>query len=205
MGRLTRKIMFTVAAAVMLGSAGTSAALAASTTNTGSTTSTASTTNTASVTRSAPEAAASVPRCYPQDLSASLHGGYGAGGGRGGYILTLTNNGQRSCSLYGYPGLGLQDWNHHAVPSHTFWGSTWFDRDPGRQLIVLSPGETASASLAWTSGALRGPAVFAAYLVVTPPNDYGHLVVGPFSRSMEIPIYHGDLYVTAMARHTPHP
>jgi hypothetical protein len=70
---------------------------------------------------------------------------------------------------------------------------------------VLSPGESASASFAWTSGALRGGAVSAAYLVVTPPNDYGHLVVGPFSRSMEIPIYHGDLYVTAMARHTPHP
>jgi len=201
MGRLTRKIMLTVAAAVMLGSAGTSAALAASTTNAANT---ASTTNTARVTRSAPEAATSVPRCYPQDLSASLHGGYGAGGGRGGYILTLTNDGQRSCSLYGYPGLGLQDRNHRTVPSHAFWGPTWFDRDPGRQLIVLSPGETASASLAWTSGALRGPAVFAAYLVVTPPNDFGHLVIS-LARGLEIPIYHGDLYVTAMARHTPHP
>jgi hypothetical protein len=205
MGRLTRKIMLTVAAAVMLGSAGTSAALAASTTNTGSTTSTASTTNIASVTRSAPEAATSVPRCSAQDLSASLHGAQIGSGYHVGFILTLTNNGQLSCSLYGYPGLGLQDWNHHAVPSHTFWGSTWFDRDPGRQLIVLSPGESASASFAWTSGALRGGAVSAAYLVVTPPNDHGHLVLGPFSRSMEIPIYHGDLYVTAMARHTPHP
>jgi hypothetical protein len=193
MGRLTRKIMLAAAAAVMLGSAGTSAALAASTTNT------------ASATRSALEAAASVPRCYPQDLSASLHGLETGRGYHVGFILTVTNNGQRSCSLYGYPGLGLQDWNHHTVPSHTFWGSTWFDRDPGRQLIVLSPGETASASFAWTSGAQRGGAVFAAYLVVTPPNDYGHVVVGPISRSMEIPIYHGDLYVTVMARHTPHP
>lgn len=205
MSRLTRKIMLTVAAAVMLGSAGTGAALAAGTANADTATRTASTANTASVTRSAPETAASVPRCYPQNLSASLHGLEIGTGYRVGFILTLTNNGQRSCSLYGYPGLGLQDWNHHAVPSHTFWGSTWFDRDPGRQLIVLSPGETASASLAWTSGALRGGAVSAAYLVVTPPNDYGHLVVGPFSRAMEVPIYHGDLHVTAMARHTPHP
>jgi hypothetical protein len=105
MGRLTRKIMLTVAAAVMLGSAGTSAALAASTTNAGSTTKTASTTNTASVKRSALEAAASVPRCYPQDLSASLHGAQIGSGYHVGFILTLTNNGQRSCSLYGYPGL----------------------------------------------------------------------------------------------------
>jgi len=201
MGRLTRTIMFTVAAAVMLGSAGTGAPLAASTTNTGST---ASITNTASMTRSAADAAASVPRCYPQDLSAALHGLEIAPGYRLGYILTLTNNGQRSCALYGYPGLGLQDQNHHAVPSHTFGGGTWFDRDPGRQLIVLSPGETASASVAWASGALRGDAVFAAYLVVTPPNDYGHLVT-PFLRGLEIPVYRGDLYVTAMARHIPHP
>jgi len=193
--------MFTVAAAVMLGSAGTGAPLAASTTNTGST---ASITNTASMTRSAADAAASVPRCYPQDLSAALHGLEIAPGYRLGYILTLTNNGQRSCALYGYPGLGLQDQNHHAVPSHTFGGGTWFDRDPGRQLIVLSPGETASASVAWASGALRGDAVFAAYLVVTPPNDYGHLVT-PFLRGLEIPVYRGDLYVTAMARHIPHP
>lgn len=201
MGRLTRKVMFTAAAAVMLGSAGTSAALAAST----STASKASVTSTASVARSAAQATTAVPRCSAQDLSASLHGAQIGRGYHVGFILTLANTGQRSCSLYGYPGLGLQDWHRHAVPSHTFWGPTWFDRDPGRQLIVLSPGETASASLAWTSGALRGGAVDAAYLVVTPPNDYGHLVAGPFSRSMEIPVYHGDLHVTAMARHTPHP
>jgi len=203
MGRLTRTIMFTVAAAVMLGSAGTGAALAATTANTG-TASMAGTTTAASVSRSAADAAASVPRCYPQDLSAALHGFEIAPGDRGGYILTLTDNGPRSCALYGYPRLGLQDGTHHALPSHTFWGGTWFDRDPGRQLIVLSPGETASASVAWASGALRSDAVFAAYLVVTPPNDYGHLVI-PFSTGLEIPIYRGDLYVTAMARHTPHP
>lgn len=170
-----------------------------------STASKASVTSTASVARSTPQATTAVLRCSAQDLSASLHGAQTGRGYHVGFILTLTNTGQRSCSLYGYPGLGLQDWHRHAVPSHTFWGPTWFDRDPGRQLIVLSPGETASASLAWTSGALRGGAVDAAYLVVTPPDDYGHLVAGPFSRSMEIPVYHGDLYVTAMARHTPHP
>ena len=149
---ISRKLMMIAATAAALGGAGGGAALAAT---------------------SPPAAAAvsSVPRCYPQDLSASLHGLQLATGDRGGFVLTLTNNGQRSCSLYGYPGLGLQDRNHHTVPSHTFWGSTWFDRDPGRQLIVLSPGETASASFAWISGALLGDAVFAAYLVVTPPND----------------------------------
>src|SRR5580700_3081017 len=125
-------------------------------------------------------------------------------GNKVGFILTLTNEGQRSCSLDGYPGLDLEDFGHHPLPSHTFWGPTFFDRDPGRQLIVLSPGETASASLAFVSGATKH-AVDASYLVVTPPNAYDHLVIGPFSRSMAIPIYRGNLYVTAMAWHTAHP
>jgi hypothetical protein len=150
-------------------------------------------------------AARSAPRCEPPGLSASLHGPQMASGYREGVILTLTNTGQRSCSLDGYPGLGLQDRGHHTVAAHTFWGPTWFDPDPGRQVIVLSPGETASADLAWTSGALRGHAVFAAYLVVTPPDDFGHLVI-PLSRPVaEIPVYRGDLHVTALTRHTPHP
>ena len=47
--------------------------------------------------------------------------------------------------------------------------------------------------------------MFAAYLVVTPPDDFGHLVI-PWSRPVvEIPVYRGDLHVTALARHTPHP
>lgn len=183
---LRRKLIMIAAAAATLGGTGGGVALAATST-------------------SAAAAVSSVPRCDPQDLSASLHGFEIARGYHGGFVLTLTDTGQRSCSLSGYPGLGLQDWNHHTVPSHTFWGSTWFDRDPGRQPIVLSPGETASASFAFTSGALLGGAVDAAYLVVTPPNDFGHLVIGPFSHSVEIPIFHGDLYVTAIARHTPHP
>lgn len=185
MFRVTRKLMMIAAATAALGGTSAGAALAA--------------------TSPPPATVRSAPRCEPPDLSASLHGLQIAPGYRGGVILTLTNIGQWSCSLDGYPGLGLQDRAHRAVPSHTLWGPTWFDPDPGRQPIVLSPGETASASLAWTSGALLGDAVFAAYLVVTPPDDVGHLVI-PLSRpAVEIPVYRGDLHVTGLARHTPHP
>jgi Protein of unknown function (DUF4232) len=187
MFHLTRKLLTIAAAVAAIGGTGGGAALAAT-----------------SASAAPARASASVPRCYAQNISAALHGAETGRANHVGFVLTLTNTGQRSCSLYGYPGLGLQDRNHHTLPSHTFWGSTWFDRDTGRQLIVLSPGETASASLAFTSGATRG-AVNATYLVVTPPNSYGHEVVGPFSRSMAAPIYHGNLYVTAMAHHTPHP
>src|SRR5260370_37305178 len=137
---MTRTFMIIAAAAAAPGGPSAGAALAAT---------------------AAPAAAAArpAPRCEPQDLSASLHGQQSAPGSRGGVILTLTNTGQRSCFLDGYPGLGLQDRNHRAVASHTIWGPTWFDPDPGRQLIVLSPAGTATASLAWTSGTLLAHAV----------------------------------------------
>jgi len=185
MFHLTRKLMMIATAAAALAGTGGGAALAAT---------------------SAPAAAAvsSAPRCYTQDLSAGLRGAESGPGNEVGFILTLTNESQRSCSLDGYPGLGLQDFSHHTLPSHTFWGPTVFDRDPGRQPVVLSPGETVSASLAFITGTAKH-AVWASYLVVTPPNAYNHLVVGPFSRAMAVPVYRGDLYVTAMARHTPHP
>lgn len=106
MFRLTRKVLMIAAAAATLGGAGGGVALAATSTP-------------------AVAATSSVPRCYSQDVSAALHGAEIGRGNHVGFILTITNNGQRSCSLYGYPGLGLQDWNHHTLPSHTFWGSTW--------------------------------------------------------------------------------
>jgi len=143
-----------------------------------------------------------VPRCYTRDLVAGLHGSQ-IGLGNHGFVLTLTNTGSQSCSLYGYPGLGLENASHKLLTSHAFWGSTYFDRDPGRTLIVLSPGETASADLAFSYGSgLPADSVTATYLEVTPPNAYRHI-------TLRIPgapvlIYYGNLQVTAVARHTPY-
>ena len=88
-----------------------------------------------------------------------------------------------------------------AVRSRTHWGPTYFAPDPGRHLIVLSPGETASASIGFVYAG-SGKAAHATYLEVTPPNAYRHAVI-------TIPdgigkISTADLYVTAMARHTPY-
>jgi hypothetical protein len=148
-------------------------------------------------------AGARVPRCLEANLVTGLYG-YETSpyeSGQGGFILTLTNSGGTSCSLYGYPGLGLEDAQHHVVHSRTHWGSTYFAHDPGRHRIVLSPGETASASIGFVYTSNSNQAAHATYLEVTPPNAYNHAVI-------EIP--HGvgqtskrDLYVTAMARHTP--
>jgi len=77
---ISRKLMMIAATVAALGGTGGGAALAAT---------------------SPPAAAAvsSVPRCYPQDLSASLHGLQLATGDRGGFVLTLTIlGGTRACS-----------------------------------------------------------------------------------------------------------
>jgi|SRR5690349_3697151 len=149
-------------------------------------------------------AGVAVPRCLPASLATGLYGyesGKYDGQGQGGFILTLTNTGGGACSLKGYPGLGLENARHHTVRSRTHWGPTYFAPDPGRHLIVLSPGETASASIGFVYAGNR-KAAHATYLEVTPPNAYQHAVI-------TIPdgigkISTADLYVTAMARHTPY-
>jgi Protein of unknown function (DUF4232) len=153
------------------------------------------------VSAAAAATSSAVPRCLAQHLSAGLHGSQ-VGLGNRGLILTLTNSGNSSCSLDGYPGLGLENGTHHVLPSQVHRGSTYFDQDPGRHVIVLSPGETASADLAYPSGTGGSSDSVATYLEVTPPGAFRHLTVpipGAPAR-----IDRGRLFVTAMARHTPY-
>jgi hypothetical protein len=141
--------------------------------------------------------ATTVPRCHQGKLVAGLYGHENASD-QGGFILTLTSTSQESCSLAGYPGLGLQNASHQALTSHVHWGSTVFAPDPGRRLIMLSPGETLSASVSF--GYTSKYPLHAVYLEITPPGAYRHLVVaipdGTGNGS------NGNLYVTALARHT---
>ncbi len=142
-----------------------------------------------------------VPRCVTEQLSAGLHG-YQADLGNRGFILTLTNTGNGSCTVDGYPDLGLENASHRVLPSRTDWGGTYFDPDPGRSTIVLSPGETASADLAYFSGTGLPTDSVATYLEVTPPNATLHLTVR--IPGAPVRIDRGRLYVTAVARHTPY-
>ena len=184
----TRTMLTAVTSAALLAAAGGVAAAASQ----GTTAAPARTT----------AATSTVPRCYTQNLAAGLHGSQ-AGLGNRGFILTLTNTGSTSCSLYGYPGLGLQNARHQALPPHTFRGSTYFDPDPGQSLVVLSPGETVSADLAYAAAdGLAVHTVTATYLQVTPPNAYLHLTVR--IPGAPVLIDHGNLHVTAVARHTPY-
>jgi hypothetical protein len=81
-------------------------------------------------------------------------------------------------------------------------GSTYFDRDPGRSLIVLSPGETASADVSYTVYGTPANSTRASYMEVTPPNCYNHFILKiPYAPVL---VYLHQVSVTAMARHTPH-
>jgi len=137
-----------------------------------------------------------VPRCAERNLATGING-YQVGGGQYGILLKLTNAGVASCSLYGYPGLGLEDGSHRVLPSQTHWGSTYFAHDPGPSLIILPPGKSATASVAFAGGGPGKP--WASFLEVTPPNAYDHAVI---VLSYGTGGGGGDIHATAMARHT---
>jgi hypothetical protein len=137
-----------------------------------------------------------VPRCLEANLATTVSG-YQVGGSEYGITLKLTNTGTTSCSLYGYPGLGLEDAAHHVMSSHTHWGATYFAHDPGPSLIILAPEQAATSSVAFKGGGHGNP--WASYLEVTPPNAYHHAVI---VLSYGTGGGGSDIHATAMARHT---
>jgi hypothetical protein len=117
--------------------------------------------------------------------------------------MTLTNISNQSCSVDGYAGLKLKNAAHHLVHSSTHTGGTYFIYpDPSPRLIVLSPGETASADFAYFSGTGGSTDSVATYLLIAPPGASRYV-------SVRIPgapvrIYLGSLDETALERHTPY-
>jgi len=149
--------------------------------------------------------------CGYGQLSASLHGyqtGYQFGRynqDTRGFLLTLTNVSNQSCTVEGYPGLQLLNSSMQPIKTQTIWGSTYFDRDQGVSALSLSPGETVSADIAFTVRSAMSPLFLpqaSYYLEVTPPNSYQHFTLamprGP------VYVWPSTVTVTAMARHTPY-
>jgi len=149
--------------------------------------------------------------CTYGDLSASFHGyqtGYrftSNGQDTRGFLLTLTNVGNQSCTVDGYPGLQLLNAQMQPMPTKTVWGNTYFDTNPGPSAIVLSPGETAIADISFTIRSTESPLFRPAasyYLEVTPPNSYQHFTLA-LPKGVTY-IWPSQLQVTALARHTPY-
>lgn len=156
---------------------------------------------TAAPTRAAAQATYTPPRAHIGDLSAGFHG-YQMEMGKHGFIVTLTNISNHSVSLYGYPGLQLLDARKHPLPTKTLWGPTWFDRNQVKKLIVLSPGETASADISFGVVGTPSNSVLASYMAVTPPNCYSHFTLKiPYGPAL---VWLHQVSVTPMAYHTPY-
>ena len=156
---------------------------------------------TAMTTRTAAQTSYIPPRAHLGDLSAGFHG-YQMEMGTRGFIVTLTNISNHSVSLYGYPGLLLLNAQKQPLPTRTLWGMSYFDRHQVKSLIVLSPGETASAGISFGVYGTLSNSVRAYYLEVTPPNCYRHFTLKiPYGPAL---VYLHQVSVTPMAYHTPY-
>jgi hypothetical protein len=156
---------------------------------------------TATTTRTAAQTTYPPPRAHIWDLSAGFHG-YRMEMGTRGFIVTLTNVSNHSVSLYGYPGLQLLNAKKQPLPTRTLWGKSYFDRNQAKKLVVLSPGETASADISFGVYGTPSNSVLASYLAVTPPNCYSHFTLKiPYGSAL---VYLHQVSVTPMAYHTPY-
>jgi hypothetical protein len=105
-------------------------------------------------------------------------------------------------SLYGYPSLQLLNASKQQLPTKTLWGMSYFDRNQAKRLVVLSPGETASADISFGVYSTPSNSVLAYYLEVRPPNCYSHFTVKiPHGPAL---VYLDQVSVTPMAYHTPY-
>jgi len=156
---------------------------------------------TATPTRAAAQTTYTPPRAHIWDLSAGFHG-YQMEMGTRGFIVTLTNVSNHSVSLYGYPGLQLLNAKKQPLPTRALWGKSYFDRNQAKSLVVLSPGETASADISFGVYGTPSNSVLASYLEVTPPNCYSHFTLKiPHGPAL---VYLHQVSVTPMAYHTPY-
>lgn len=139
--------------------------------------------------------------CTISNLQARMYDAGLLGLGNEGRMLTLTNTSTHTCQVTGYPGLRMEDSAHQALPTSVRQGPTYFNDDPGPSIVELSPGERASAVVAW--GTPVGNAdVTPAYLRVslaTAPDAFVRVAFQPVN------VTNGNLTVTALAAHTPLP
>ncbi|MEV5955090.1 DUF4232 domain-containing protein [Streptomyces sp. NPDC051987] len=141
--------------------------------------------------------ARTTPTCSAAALKATFGQGLAGGMNHQGVVIRLRNLSGKTCALRGYPGLGLENSRHKAITTHTHWGDTWYAKDPGKKTLVLRDGQSAEAVVAWThANTGTSGAVHASYLEITPPASTKH-------KTLAFPqwVDHGDLSVTALARH----
>jgi hypothetical protein len=120
-------------------------------------------------------------RCHTSELKASV-GPNDPGAGQENFALVLTNTSGRTCTVYGFPGFAFIDGSGKQVST-----------DPVRegasdkQVVSLSPGHSAWATLRFPNPAAVGGATVTPKAVeITPPDEKAFLKVawtgGPVSK-----------------------
>jgi hypothetical protein len=114
--------------------------------------------------------ATTTPQCSTADLSAQLKAG-SPGAGQRYATVVLTNTSGRTCTVYGYGGLGLLGAPRQGVPTDLRRVPS-----PAPATVTLSPGGSARSLLHWTivpasdeNATTCQPTAVTA--VVTPPNQ----------------------------------
>lgn len=173
--------LFAPAAACLALAAGCGGAAAASSSSTRTVTRTVTVTDSSgtsqAVSSSRPSTSSqsgAVPRCRVTQLAA----GFTSDGAAGSVALhfTLTNGSNTTCSLYGYPGLGLLDPSGHALSTTVLRSPSVVVPQIAERLVVIHAGGQAHFDAGY-SDVDPQPCLKAATLEVTPPNAYSHLEI----------------------------
>ncbi|MFD4576245.1 DUF4232 domain-containing protein [Streptomyces sp. NPDC058417] len=115
--------------------------------------------------------AATDARCHTSELRASV-GRADPGAGQVNFPLVLTNTGERTCTVRGYPGAAFTDAAGKQLGPDPV-------RTPGSaQAVSLAPGRSAWSGLTYSNPQVSGAeAATPRTLVVTPPNERDALKV----------------------------
>jgi Domain of unknown function (DUF4232) len=178
---MNRTYLLALIAASPIVLAGCGSAASSSSTHTVTSTVTQTVTTTASApggggtsTGGSSTSSSSAPRCRTSQLGFR----FSTDGAAGSIHINgdLTNRSQTTCSLYGYPGLGLLGKSGAALPATVVRSPSVVVPAVAEKLVVLAPGQTARFYAGY-SDVDPQPCPSAVRLEVTPPNAYTHLTV----------------------------
>jgi hypothetical protein len=150
-----------------------------------------------------PPPAGPVSRCRTQQLAVRFAGSQGAAGT---IFLTfrLANTGSTECSLSGFVGLQMLDAADHPIPTRAVRnGGIFFNQPPASSFTLRAsgagPAAAATFQVAYSTVPRAGetdcPQAYE--LVVTPPDEFDHLVI-PVQGWSLAPCNHGELDLTPL-------
>jgi len=122
-------------------------------------------------------------RCHTSQLQGGFNNFPEGAAGNDRFDVILTNTSDRTCSVYGYPGLAFLSSGRQSYDVPVERRGSMLAKDPGPAETILPPGMSASASVGYTPncGAAE-PGARPAFVEITPPDEQDFVVA-----SVEMP------------------